>query len=103
MLRYIDSVKGYIREISVAMFLQIQADIYTLEKICNYIIIYVYLCRFHTRCLYCNYSPSPPKKLLTSQSLPPSSASSVMIKSHSIDLAGLAHRKNSLTLHRFLT
>ena len=34
---------------------------------------------------------------------PPGSASSVMIMSHSIDLAGLAHRKNSLTLHCFLT
>ena len=42
-------------------------------------------------------------KLMTSQSLPPSSASSVMIMSHSIDLAGLAHRKNSLTLHCFPT
>ena len=31
MLHYIDSVRGYIREISVAMFLQIQTDIYTLE------------------------------------------------------------------------
>ena len=51
-----------------------------------------------------NYSASPPMKLImTSQSLPPSSASSVMIMSHSIDLAGLAHRKNSLTLHCFLT
>ena len=44
-------------------------------------------------------------KLMTSQSLarPPSSASSVMIMSHRIDLAGLARRKNSLTLHCFLT
>ena len=50
-----------------------------------------------------NYSASPPMKLMTSQSLPPSSASSVMIMSHSIDLAGLTHRKNSLTLHCFLT
>ena len=41
-------------------------------------------------------------KLMTIQSLPPSSASSVMIMSHSIDLAGLARRKNSLTLHCFL-
>ena len=50
-----------------------------------------------------NYSPSPPMKLMTSQSLPPSSASSVMIMSHRIDLAGLGHRKNYLTLHCFLT
>ena len=73
---------------------------------------YIYLCGFHTRCLYwvsrqpsprSNYLPSPPMKLTTSQSLPPSSASSVMIMSHSIDLAGLAHLKNSLTLHCFLT
>ena len=42
-------------------------------------------------------------KLMTSQSLPSSSASSVMIMSHSIDLAGLARRKNFLTLHCFLT
>ena len=42
-------------------------------------------------------------KLLTSQSLPPSSASSVMIMSHSIDLAELAQRKISLTLHCYLT
>ena len=71
-----------------------------------------YLCGFYTRCLYwvssqpsprSNYSPSPPMELMTSQSLPPSSASSVMILSHSIDLAGLAHRKNSLTWHCFLT
>ena len=41
--------------------------------------------------------------LTTSQSLPPSTASSVMIMRQSIDLAGLAHRKNSLTLHCFLT
>ena len=34
-------------------------------------------------------------KLMTSQLLPPSSASSVMIMSHRIDLAGLARRKNS--------
>ena len=50
-----------------------------------------------------NYSPSPPMKLMTSQSLPPSSPSSVMIMSHSIDLAGLAQWKNSLTWHCFLT
>ena len=50
-----------------------------------------------------NYSPSPPMNLMTSQSLPPSSANSVMIMSHSTDLAGLAYRKNSLTLHFFLT
>ena len=48
-----------------------------------------------------NYSPSPPMKLMTSQSLPPSSASSVIIMSHLIDLAGLAHRKNYLTLQCF--
>ena len=74
--------------------------------------IYIYLFGFHTRCLYrvskqpsprSNYSPSPPMKLITSQSLSPSSASSVMIISHSIDLAGLAHGKNSLTFHCFLT
>ena len=67
---------------------------------------------FHTRCLYWvtkqpsprnNYSPSPPMKLITSQSLPPSSASSATIMSHSIALAGLAHRKHFLTLHCFLT
>ena len=71
-----------------------------------------YLCGFYTRCLYwvssqpsprSNYSPSSAMELMTSQSLPPSSASSVMILSHSIDLAGLAHRKNSLTWHCFLT
>ena len=74
--------------------------------------INIYLYGFHTRCLYwvsrwstprSHYSPSPPMKLMTSQSLPPSSASSVMIMSHRIDLAGLGHRKNSLTLHCFLT
>ena len=32
-----------------------------------------------------------------------SSTSSVMIMSHTIDLAGLAHRKNSLTMSCFLT
>ena len=71
-----------------------------------------YMCGFHTRGLYSvsrqpsprsKYSPSPPMTLTTSQSLPPSSASSVIIMSGSIDLAGLAHRKNSLTLHCFLT
>ena len=36
---------------------------------------------------------------MSSQSFPPSSDSSVMIMSHRIDLAGLARRKNSLTLH----
>ena len=75
-------------------------------------LVYIYLCGFHTRCLYwvsrwpsprSNYSASLPMKLMTNQSLPPSSASSVMIMSHSIDLAGLAHRKNSLTLQCFLT
>ena len=49
-----------------------------------------------------NTSPSPPMTLMTSQSLDPSCASSIIIMSHSIDLAGLAHRKNSLTLHCFL-
>ena len=39
----------------------------------------------------------PPMKVMTIQSLPPSSASSVMI------MAGLGHRENSLTLHCFLT
>ena len=72
----------------------------------------IYLPGFHTRCLYwvsrqpsprSNYSTSPPMKLMTSQSLPPSSASSVMIMSHRIDLAGLGYRKNSPTLHCFLT
>ena len=71
-----------------------------------------YMCGFHTRGLYSfsrqpsprsKYLPSPPMTLTTSQSLPPSSASSVIIMSGSIDLAGLAHRKNSLTLHCFLT
>ena len=50
----------------------------------------------------CNYTPFPPMKLMTSQSLPPSSVSDVMIMSQSIDLAGLTPRKNSLTLHYFL-
>ena len=50
-----------------------------------------------------NYSASPPMRLMTTQSLPPSSASSVIIMSHSIDFAGLARRKNSLTLHCSLT
>ena len=72
----------------------------------------IYLSGFHTRCLYwvsrwssprSHCSPSPPMRLMTSQSLPPSSASSVMIMSHRIDLAGLGHRKNSLTLRCFLT
>ena len=36
--------------------------------------------------------PTPPMKLMTSQSLPPSSTSSVMIMSHRIDLAGLSSR-----------
>ena len=71
----------------------------------------IYLCGFHTRCLYwvsrqpspgSNYSASPPMKLMTSQSLPPSSASGVRIIIHSIDLAGLARRKNSHTLHCIL-
>ena len=46
----------------------------------------------------------PPMKLMTSQSLPPSSASSVwVIMSYRIDLAVLGHRKNYLSLHCFLT
>ena len=70
-----------------------------------YIYIYIYLSGFHKRCLYwvprrssprSHYSPSPPMKLMTSESLPPSSASSVMIMSHRIDLAGLGHRKSVL-------
>ena len=70
------------------------------------------LCGFYTRCLYwvsrqpsprSNYSPSPPMKLMTSQSISPSFASSVMIMRHSTDLARLTHRKNSLTLHFFRT
>ena len=74
--------------------------------------IYIYLSGFHTRCLYwfsrrpspgSNYSASPPMKLMTSQSFPQSFASSVMIMSHRNDLAGLARRKNFLTLHYFLT
>ena len=78
----------------------------------KYEITNVHLSGFHTRCLYCvsrrsnprnHYLPSPPLKLMTSQSLPPSSGSSVMIISHRIDLAGLGHSKNSLTLHCFLT
>ena len=48
-------------------------------------------------------SHSPPMTLMTSQSLPPSSAISITIISQSIDLAGLAHGENSLTLHCFLT
>ena len=79
--------------------------------------ICIYLSGFHASCLYwvsrrsspirSHYSPSPPMKLMTSQSLPSSSAllwsaCSVMIISHRIDLAGLGHRKNSLTLHCFL-
>ena len=79
----------------------------------NFIYRFLHVCLdCHKRCLYwvsrrssprSHYSPSPPMKLMTSQSLPPSSASSVMIMSHRIDLAGLGHRKNSLTLHCFLT
>ena len=76
------------------------------------IVAFWHLCGFHTRWMYwdsrqpshlSNYSPSPPMKLMNSRSLPPSSASRVMIMSNSFDLAGLAHGKNSLTLHRFLT
>ena len=71
----------------------------------NNLSIYIYLSGFHKRCLYwvprrssprSHYSPSPPMKLMTSESLPPSSASSVMIMSHRIDLAGLGHRKSVL-------
>ena len=75
-----------------------------------YIYIYIYRSGFHTRCGVfrrsiprSHYSPSPPMKLMTSQSLPQSSASSVMIMSHHIDLACLGHRKNYLTSHCFLT
>ena len=78
----------------------------------NLVATYIYRSGFHTRCLYrvfrrsiprSHYSPSPPMKLMMTQSLPPSSASSVMIMSHHIDLACLGHRKNYLTLHCFLT
>ena len=49
-------------------------------------------------------SPSPPMTLTTSQSLPPQALLVVLsLWGHSIDLAGLAHRKNSLTLHCFLS
>ena len=48
-------------------------------------------------------SPSPSMTLMTSQLIPPSSESSIMIISQSIDLAGLAHRELSLTLQCFLT
>ena len=49
-------------------------------------------------------SPSPFMTLMTSQLIPPpSSASSILIISQSIDLAGLAHRERSLTLQCFLT
>ena len=44
-----------------------------------------------------------PWHLWISQSLPPSSAISIMIISQSMDLAELAHGENSLTLHCFLT
>ena len=76
--------------------------------------ICIYLSGFHASCLYwvsrrssprSHCSPSPPMKLMTSQSLPQAllcSAFSVMIMSHCVDLAGLGHRKNSLTLHCFL-
>ena len=43
MRHYIDSVRGYITEISVAMFLQIQTDIYTLEWQ-NDLQLYNYIC-----------------------------------------------------------
>ena len=49
-------------------------------------------------------SPFPSMRLMTSQLIPPpSSASSILIISQSIDLAGLAHRERSLTLQCFLT
>ena len=71
-----------------------------------------YMCGFHTRGLYSvsrqpsprsKYSRSPPMTLTTSQSLPSSFASSVIFMTHSIDLAGLSHRKYFLTLHCFLS
>ena len=74
--------------------------------------IVVYLCGVHTRYLHSvsrqpsprsKFSPYRPMTLMTSQSLPLSSASSVMIMCHSIALGGLAHKKNSLTLQCFLT
>ena len=80
---------------------------------CNLSLGYIVcLSGFHTRCLYWvsrrrsprgNYASSPPMKLMTGQSLSSSSASSVMTMSHRIDLAGLGHRINALTLHCFLT
>ena len=48
-------------------------------------------------------SPSPSMTLMTTQLIPPNYASSIMIISQSIDLAGLAHRERSLTLQCFLT
>ena len=42
-----DSVRGYIREISVAMFLQIQTDIYI------YIYIYMYIIKYLYKIVYC--------------------------------------------------
>ena len=75
-----------------------------------FILSHVYQSGFHIRYLVSrrstprsHYSSSPPMKLRTSQSLPPSSAGSVMIMSHRSDKAGLGHRKNYLTLHCFLT
>ena len=62
----------------------------------------VYLCGFHTRYLHSvcrqpsprsKFSPSRPMTLMTSQSLPLSSPSSVTIMCHSIALGGLAHKK----------
>ena len=47
--------------------------------------------------------PPHPWSLWLVNHFPPSSPSSVMIMSHSIDLAGLAQWKNSLTWHCFLT
>ena len=51
------------------------------------------------------HPPHPQHLWLVSHHPPPpsSSACSIMIMSHSIDLAGLAHRKNTLSLRCFLT
>ena len=71
-----------------------------------------YLCGFQTRYPHSvsrqpsprsKFSPSRPMTLMTSQSVHLSSASTVMIMSHNTALAGLAHRKNSLTLQCFRT
>ena len=69
--------------------------------------LHIYPSGFHTRCLYwvsrrssprSHYSTSPPMKLVTSQSLPQSSAISVMIMNHHIDLADFGHEKLILWL-----